>query len=276
VSKTTLSGAQQIDALMENASQELVARKYFHAEAHCLQAMHHAWAIRDFERISRICMPLQECRRQKRDLAIDAGNVFTLTDRTPGEDMKLQSGCYLVQPPRVGLDGRILRELADQQQVPIIVVVREPTTRLGLIPIVALGPVTIRARIAPPPPTAPAPARPAARRTGKSKTTDPATAAAAAAAAATPPALPSPQWFLWANEQLGDAAISEVEHAARTPEQRAEGFWARLQALPDHEKLHQRLAEAALEAARNPTPRAKLPIPADEDEFGDEDAVADD
>lgn len=275
MSKTTLSGAQQIDALMEKASHELVARKYFHAEAHCLQAMHHAWAIRDFERISRICMPLQECRRQKRDLAFDTGKVFLIADRTPGEDMKIQSGCYLVQPPRVGLDGRILRELADQQHVPIIVVVREPTTRIGLVPVVALGPVTIRARIAPPAPAAPSPAKSAAKRAGKSKAADPAAPTAAPATGPADPVLPSPEWFLWANEQLGDAAIAEVEHAARTPEQQAEGLWARLQALPDHEKLHQRLADAALHAARNPTPRAKLPVPADEDEFGDEDAGAD-
>lgn len=214
----------KIDALMEKASAALVARQYFDVERQCVEAMSLAHHHLDFERMARICRPLQEARRLKRQLAIDADQFFVVDGEMPA---KIEPGCYLVRPPRVGLDGRMLREMADQAGVPVIVLVREPLTRTGLWPLVALGPVTIRAYIDPP--------KPSAKKKAKKKT--------AAVDEDPDRVVPGIEWFLLAGEQIGDAAIASIE-PTRSPLSRVEDLWLRLQAHPDHEKLHQALAEA--------------------------------
>jgi len=246
----TTAGAKdagKIDALMEKASRELAAGDYFAAERSCVAALDKAFIAGDYDRMARIVLPLQEARRQKRDLAYDAAltsGVYLVTGDVP-TGRHLKPGCYLVAPPRVGVDGRALREAADRKGVPVIVVVREPTTRDGLWPVVALGPVTIRAKVAPP------------RSAGRSrKHAEPKqTNGAAVVFDVTQEPLPTPQWMLEANEALGDAAIESVPPDA-APEARVEAFMDRLRAHPDHEKLHQRLAEACRESAQlaRPTP----------------------
>ncbi len=215
--------AERIDTLMEKASRDLAACRYFEAERACVEALARAHAAGDYERMARIVMPLQEARRQKRDMAFDATEEVTLVNDALPSGRALRPGCYLVAPPRVGVDGRALREAADRKKVPTIIVVREPTTRDGLWPIVAIGPVTFRARVQPPP--------------------------------GGPDALPTREWMLEANEALGDAGIAQVPPGA-DPYTRADMLYERLQAHPDHEKLHQFLADACREAARSPRPAA--------------------
>ncbi|MFN5959081.1 MAG: hypothetical protein ACK462_14220, partial [Planctomyces sp.] len=154
MNKTRENTLRQIDQAMESASVSLIAGRYFECERLCMEALDAAHRAHDYERMARIILPLQEARRQKRDLARDAGNVTVIDSSLPSPG-DLRPGFYFVRPPRVGLDGRLLREMADKTEVPIIVVVREPTTRAGLCPVVALGPVTLRTRIAPPKPPAP-------------------------------------------------------------------------------------------------------------------------
>lgn len=245
MSKTKEAPGERIDAIMERASHALVERRYFDAERLCLEALELAHREGDYARMARICLPLQESRRQKRDLAADAREVFIIDDQLP-KPGKLHPGCYLVRPPRVGLDGRLLREMADHKHVPIIVLVREPTTRAGLWPIVALGPVTIRTHVKPPEP--PPPKKPKA--SGKKKPA-PASAPVAGAPGLVEDILPPVEWFLSASEQLGDAAIGTVD-PARGVVGRVEDLLMRLAAFPDHEKLHQVLAEACEAAARAP------------------------
>jgi hypothetical protein len=270
--------AQRIDAMMEKASRALVARRYFEAERLCAEALQIAFNHQDYERMARVVLPLQEARRQKRDLAIDAGKVYVVGAQWT-EESPIRPGCYLVVPPRVGMDGRQLRERADEKQVPIVVLTREPTTRTGHWPIVALGPVTVRVKV--PPPTADDLSAPPAKSTAKKAPAkrqakpagEPAPAAVACAGdieGLPAGVLPAPRWFIAASESLGDAAIAAVD-MARTPEARVEELFARLQAHPDHEKLHQRLMEAAIQAARQgvravPKPRPRGP----ESEFLDD------
>jgi hypothetical protein len=208
---------------MEKASRDLVSRRYFEAEHACAEALARAHAAGDYERMSRIALPLQEARRQKRDMAFDAAKSVTLVTGVLPSGRALRAGCYLLAPPRVGVDGRALREIADRKRVPTIIVVREPTTREGLWPVVAIGPVTFRTRVKPPP--------------------------------GGPDDPPSREWMIETNEALGDAAIAQVPPDA-DPYTRSDLLFDRVQALPDHEKLHQFLADACREASRSPRPAA--------------------
>jgi hypothetical protein len=262
LTRTSEPPATRIDAIMDKASKALVERRYFEAERLAVEALESAHHEGDFERMGRICLPLQEARRQKRDQAAATGEVFIIDDQLP-KPGKLRAGCYLVRPPRVGLDGRMLREMIDRREVPAIVVVREPTTRTGLWPVVALGPVTIRAQVNPPEPSK------QKKKPRKSNSTAP------------DELLPDPQWFLTATEQLGDAAINSAD-PTRGPISRVEDLLLRLQALPDHEKLHQALMAACEEAAKLPEkerrarpsgPLDELDEEAGEAEDGDDDPV---
>src|SRR5690606_2962660 len=99
-------------------------------------------------------------------------------------------------------------------EVPIIVVVREPPTRLGLWPVVMVGPVTVRTRIRPP---------------AKGK--------------------PDLAWVLSAGEALGDEAIRMVDRALH-PADRVQRLADALATVVDHERRHQELAAAGREAAQ--------------------------
>lgn len=246
----------KIDALMEQASSALVKRNYFEAERLASSALRRAYTVGDYERMSRIILPLQEARRQKRDLAMDSGKIFVIDAELP-QGRTLQPGCYLVSPPRVGVDGRLLRELADERQVPTIVIVREPPSRDGLWPIVAVGPVTVRTKVAPPPP------KPLPKGKPGKKTTTKKTAATPEAAPHAQPAEPMPTsaWFISTSEALGDAAIAQV--AATLPAaSRVDALMDRLEAHPDHEKLHQRLAQACRDALQEPARKRRAIDPA--------------
>lgn len=274
------SPAQRIDALMKQASTALVARRYFECERLASDALQIAFGAADYERMARILLPLQEARRQKRDLALDAGRVFQITGDLPlpGET---QPGCYLIAPPRVGLDGRLLREQADRDGVPVVVVVREPLTRSGHWPIVALGPVTLRLKIDPPgpehlarPATKKSRTKGAARKGGDESPEPGAGAATSTLADDLPPGVhPLPAWFVLANEALGDAAIASVD-PSRALDVQIDELYQRLQAHPDHEKLHQRLREVCERAAQigaKPAARSR-PRFEDDDDASDLDA----
>jgi hypothetical protein len=198
---------------MERASQALIDMDYFTCERLALQALEKSRAKHDYERIARILMPLQEARRQKRLAAIDSGHLL---QTSKGEDLAEvpTPGCYVLEPLLVGADGRNLRERADEAGVPIFVVVREPVTATGQWPIVMIGPITVRTRVAPP----------------KDDTAN-------------------IQWMLTASEALGDEAISNVKDTL-DPGPLAEALLDRLGTCPEHEKLHQACAEACKAAAK--------------------------
>lgn len=211
----------QVDDLMDRASRALAATDYFEAERLCVRALAAARESADFERMARICLPLQEARRQKREQGWDAGVVAVL--RSAGEIPRpVRPGCYLLQPPLIGRDGRSLRETADRKGVPVSVLTREPLTRTGRWPIVAVGPLVVRVQVDPPWPVERV-------ETSPSKDDD--------------PRVPPPEWFAGASEALGDAAISSVRRDEH-PHHRVDTLMDYLDAHPEHEKLHQALAAA--------------------------------
>ena len=243
MSQTKETAAERADALMEQASRALVARQYFLTERLCLEALDVAHVAYDYARMAAILLPLQEARRFKRQMALDAGHITVICAEMPGPH-DLTAGCFLVCPPRVGLDGRQLRELCDRSEIPALILTREPTNRAGLWPIVALGPATIRATVTPPPAKKKKPGKPPKIVEGDVATIFMAAWTSEAAASA-----PTVEWFVSAAEALGDAAIAQIDQA-RPPAVRVEELCMRLTAFPDHEKLHQRLHEACTEAAR--------------------------
>lgn len=205
---------EKLDRLMERASQALVGTDYFAAERAAREALELAHANALYERMSRIIMPLQEARRAKRLAAVDTGRLLGI-DEKPAEMPAIEQGVYLIEPPFVGADGRDLRERADAEQIPVLVVVREPMTQLGRWPIVMIGPITVRARVPPP-----------------EHEHD--------------PGIP---WCIAASEALGDEAIASVDPEAPLVN-RVNALMDRLGTCPEHEKLHQALEEACRLAAR--------------------------
>ncbi|MFT3686215.1 MAG: hypothetical protein QM783_15045 [Phycisphaerales bacterium] len=231
----------KLDQIMEEASSSLVQRDYFTAERLAADALRAALNAEDFERAARICMPLLEARRLKRQQAADAGRIVVVLEsvQDPGE---IKPGCYLFCPPRVGAEARAFRQMADDARVPVIVLAREPVTRSGLCPIVAVGPVTVRAMVAEPA----AGARPASKPKKPKTDTAPTPPVSAFGAFVTP----GIEWMLATCEALGDAAIEQS--VSPSAADRAMELYARLQSVPDHEKLHQRLMEACEAAVREP------------------------
>lgn len=203
-----------VQTLMTKAQQALSRNHWFEAERLAAKALDMARAEGDFHLMARIVLPLLEARRQRMPIALDSKKVVIL-DAPPPAGMELKPVCYLVQPPLVGADARRLRLLALEREVPALVLCREPKTQLGLCPIVAIGQVTIRARIDAP------------RNWDK----------------------PTPAWFAEAGEQLGDAAIESIDPTA-DPARQVDALLERLDALPDHEKLHQALEETCHTAAK--------------------------
>ena len=204
-----------IDDLMESAAKALKKAHYIEAETLAADALLRARRINDYDRMARICMPLQEARRQRFLAACDVAKNIKIIDEPLEESFKVKPGCYLIQPLLVAADGRRLRALAMAQKKNVAILCREPITQLGLQPIVALGPIVVRTKVRPP------------KNVEK----------------------PDKAWFIDAIEALGDAAIDDMD-TALNGERLVDALLDRLETVVDHEKLHQALAEAAQQAAR--------------------------
>ena len=213
---------------MEKASVALVATDYGEAERCCLKALAIARQANDFDLMARICLPLQEARRQRRHAACDVPGCCVAGVMPAGETPA--AGRWLLVPPLVGIDGRTLRDLAARRGVPVMVLVREPQARSGRWPIVGVGtgprePVVVRVQVEPP----------------------------------ADPSSPDLAWFMAAQESLGDAAIAKAPRGVPA-DHHVDDMLDLLEAVPDHEKLIQATAQACREAAGtepSPLPRRR-------------------
>lgn len=242
-------GPNPIDRLMERASVALERTRYFEAERFCKDALRRAFEASDFERMARILLPLQEARRQKRQLAIDANRSVVLgdSDLMMACVQDILPGLYLFQPPLLGIDARNFREEADARGVPTFILCREPLTRDGKWPLVAVGQVSFRVRVDPPMPL---------ERNEKSVTKDSFTGSDP----------PDHIWFESAAEALGDAAIAKL-NMNEPGAWRVDDLMNYLSAHPDHEKLHQRLEEACRQALSESLPEDRRHRPLTGDPF---------
>lgn len=216
---------------MDAASARLVETLYFDAVDLCVRALGLAVKAADWDRVARIALPLQEARRQIRQLAVDVPTI-TIIDTQAQLRRAVKPGCYLVQPPLIGAEARAFAASAHKRRVPVFVLTREPMTDAGLWPIVGVSSISVRTKVDPPP---------GVERDAKSPTRDRVT-----------DGIPL-DWFESAAEALGDAGFESVDPSWPAAH-RVEDLIERLEAVPEHEKLHQHLADAARDAMREPAP----------------------
>ncbi len=205
--------ARKIDDLLGKAEKLLAKQQFFETERIAAKAMLMARQEGDFTRMAKLVQPLQAARLGRLQLAVDVGTV-TIPAAPLTEDDEIEPGCYVVKPPMVGADARRIRLAALERDVPVAVVCQEPITTLGLCPIVALsGNVVVRTKIDPP----------------------------------ADPDQPDLDWILDAIEALGDWAIQTMD-PQRPPERYLDELLSRIDAIPEHQGLHQCL-EAACRTA---------------------------
>lgn len=223
-----------VDELMEQAEAALRAGRWFEAERHALRALNAARRVENWDAMARISLPLQEARRLRLAKAFDT-KKFTIVEQAVHDADEVKTGCYLIQPPLVAADARRLRLAALRQEVPAAVLCREPLTKLKRCPIVAIGAVTIRARIEPP----------------------------------KNPKKPTLEWLIAAMEALGDAGIESIDTGLDLDRQ-IDHVLACLDAMPDHEKLHQILGDMCRRASKGFERRLPPRLFEDEDDAAEE------
>lgn len=203
----------RIGDVAPKADRALSSADTFDAERLLNKTLASARAAHDYERMASVIPALLEARTQRLKAALALKRI-TIIDGPVGEDVKVSAGCYLIQPPQVGADGRRLRLAAFEQNVPVAIVCHEPLARVKLLPVVALSPnITVRTKVMPP------------KNLNK----------------------PDMTWFMGAMEALGAFAIETLD-PSMSAERRMDGLLDRLDALPEHEGLHHALQQACMDA----------------------------
>ncbi len=203
---------EQLDGIMERASQALADIDYLGCEALCLEALALARASGRYGYYARILLPLQEARRQRRMIA--AAGVMQLGTGASAVDLDIwltqhHAGCIVLTHPHTIEDARRIDQNAREHQQCVEVLFADNPDQAELW--------TLRSYA------------------GPAVTCDiPAPKADVNAA----------QWFIDATEKLGDAALAGLDDSLAGTA-RVEALEARLAVFPDHELLHQRLADAA-------------------------------
>jgi hypothetical protein len=196
----------QIRQQLKKAAACFDAGEYFAADRSAMHVVQTACKQKDYATVADALELVGRARHANRELAIAAGKLIEIDQWPDGasaamadpdetasgarrrrgnpDDLDIgwapEPAAYLFKPPLVGADGRALRDLAERLEIPIFVVVREPTTRMNLWPVVMIGPAVVRVRIPPPPDDQ-----------------------------------PTIQWMVHAQEQLGAEAARECETEER-------------------------------------------------------------
>ena len=211
-----MTRTKQIQGQIDRALEATRDESWIVAEANFLKALTASRGRNDWQGMIEIVEGLRVARRGIRRKALVRGTVRIL-DESVTETMDFSPGRYLVQPPLVGADARRLIQFSRERNIPLAVVCREPRTRAGLVPIVAIAPgTTIRDQIEPP----------------------------------ANEAKPTTAWFKGALEAIGEAALETIDPSEEVT-RRVDRIIGCLDAIPDNEPLHVKLAETCEEAAQN-------------------------
>ena len=200
--------SKSLDGLIKRAGQSLDEGACFEAERVAEKAVAAARTHADWAAMIDAVDLLQAARTQRRDPSLVKGAVRILDE--PGEeDDVLEPGRWLIQPPLVGAVARRLRLNSLAKDIPVLVLCREPTTQLGLIPLVAIAPgTTVRVQVKPP--------------SNERK--------------------PTAAWFKSGMAALGDAALDRIDGGLEL-ERRIDALLGALDAVPDHDGICDLLVE---------------------------------
>ena len=216
------------DNLMERASQALAKTDYLSCERGCLAALSAARKSGDWALYTRVLLPLQEARRQRRMIAADGHVRLGTSDMEgPGGDWStsLEAGCIVVTRPFTAEHAAGLAAAVDQQRkcVEVLFADSEMDAERWTIRSYA-GPAVTVERACPPV-------------VWVDRWLEPGEVAESGE--------PGPDdWFIDATEALGDAALAQVTAELGSVE-RVEQLEQMLSVVTDHEILHQSLGEAA-------------------------------
>ena len=206
---TTKKKSSISESHLTSAEQAMKDARWFDAERDALAALDTAIQSGLHELAADAILPLQKARRQRVQMAIDAsGETPNVLDKVDSELEAVEAGVHLLIPHAVAADAHRMRIVGLQTEVPILAVCREPLTSTGMVPIVAIGEVTIRTYVDPP----------------------------------EDPEVHSMAWTLAAMESLGDTAIERAGESTSVPE-RITALRHALDSIPEHDRLHLALAE---------------------------------
>lgn len=172
---------------------------WFKAESNAMTAIDNARASSNWEVLATEIDCLLQARLERANAAHN-GKKVQLVQNTDDAEMIHEGGRYLVQPPLVAKDAAILDNALKMSGVSSVVACREPVTRLGLCPVVALGSgVTVRIQVEEP----------------------------------KNPNKPTCAWFDHALEELGDYVIEQLGKISSTQRQ-LDYLLAHFSAIPTH------------------------------------------
>lgn len=216
---------QSIQHIMTAASEALRDMDYVHCEQRCLDAMALARQSQRWTAMARITLPLQEARRQRRMAAVEGAIQLGTPDGLDVEPWLSAhpASAVVMTQPCTPANARALRDQARQRGLMVEVLFAECThdggeKRETWTIATYHGPsVTVSV--------------PGPKSAGKSDV----------------------DWFLDAYEALGDAAIAGAD-APIGSAVRVEQLWSLIEAVEDHELLHQAFADAVRACARGAQP----------------------
>lgn len=183
---------------------------WFDAEDAAAAAVANARAEGNFKGLAEAVELLADARDQRGRAARNGKRVVVLDDAESLEAIN-EPGRYMLRPPLVGRDARDMALTARERRLPVLFLSREPRTKLGRCPVVALGQgVTVRLQVDEP----------------------------------DEPEAPSCPWFDAAASALGQRAIDMVDETMPAL-RRLDALLAALTAVPDHLGLHEAIVDAA-------------------------------
>jgi hypothetical protein len=229
--------AASLDRIMESASKALVERDYLECESLCLRALEGARRQNDWAYYCRILLPLQESRRFRRMIAAEGAIRLGSGDTQQNPAAWLGSypaACIVLTRPLALGDAIALAQEARNRRLFIEVLFADNRVSDATWIMRANAGKTMDVAV-----ELPAPASEWVDRwlvpSSSSQGAAPQAAAGRAKAA---------DWFMDATEALGDQAIRHVQ-APLGDVARVAALESCLRIVADHEKVHERLWEAA-------------------------------
>lgn len=202
---------EQLDAIMEKASRALADMDYLTCEALCLDALTEAKRADRYGYYARVLLPLQEARRQRRmiaaagDIQLGSGQGFE-----PGAWLENRvAGCVVLTHPHSAGDARAIHQRVRQNKQFVEVLFADNALEESQWTLRSYDGPAVNCSIAAPLSN-----------------------------------ISASQWFIEATERLGDAALTGVD-SKLTGKALVDELESRLRVFPDHELLHQCLADAA-------------------------------